>query len=118
MTDPIQKPDRSPRVPEPYGTVCPWVITHDTGLMHIAAAFKKKIISIWGATVPDFGMYPYLPGEGSIMVQALHLRYRPTSKLGNRNTKRERRTMEEIDEKEVIDAANRLLGLTPTSRPS
>ena len=31
MTDPIQKPARSPRVPEPYGTVCPWVITHDTG---------------------------------------------------------------------------------------
>ena len=31
MTDPIQKPPRSPRVPEPYGTVCPWVITHDTG---------------------------------------------------------------------------------------
>ena len=31
MTDPIQKPARSPRVPEPYGTVCPWVITRDTG---------------------------------------------------------------------------------------
>ena len=31
MTEPIQKPARSPRVPEPYGTVCPWVITRDTG---------------------------------------------------------------------------------------
>ena len=37
------------------------IITHDTGLMHIAAAFKKEIISIWGSTVPEFGMYPYLP---------------------------------------------------------
>ena len=37
------------------------VITHDTGLMHIAAAFRKKIISVWGNTVPEFGMYPYLP---------------------------------------------------------
>lgn len=35
------------------------VITHDTGMMHIAAAFKKPIISIWGGTVPEFGMFPY-----------------------------------------------------------
>lgn len=35
------------------------VITHDTGLMHIAAAFQKEIISIWGNTVPEFGMTPY-----------------------------------------------------------
>jgi ADP-heptose:LPS heptosyltransferase len=35
------------------------VVTHDTGLMHIAAAFKRPILSIWGNTVPAFGMYPY-----------------------------------------------------------
>lgn len=35
------------------------VISHDTGMMHIAAAFKKPIISIWGSTVPEFGMFPY-----------------------------------------------------------
>lgn len=35
------------------------VITHDTGLMHIAAALKKKIISVWGNTVPAFGMNAY-----------------------------------------------------------
>ena len=35
------------------------VITHDTGMMHIAAAFNKKIYSVWGNTVPEFGMYPY-----------------------------------------------------------
>ncbi len=35
------------------------VFSHDTGLMHIAAAFKKKIYSIWGNTTPSFGMYPY-----------------------------------------------------------
>ncbi len=35
------------------------VITHDTGLMHIAAAFQKPIISVWGNTVPQFGMWPY-----------------------------------------------------------
>ena len=35
------------------------VVSHDTGLMHIAAALQKPIISIWGNTAPVFGMYPY-----------------------------------------------------------
>ena len=39
------------------------VITHDTGLMHIAAAFNKDIISVWGNTVPEFGMFPYYGKE-------------------------------------------------------
>lgn len=58
------------------------VISHDTGLMHIAAAFKKRIYSVWGNTVPDFGMYPYLPGEGSRIIEVKGLRCRPCSKLG------------------------------------
>jgi ADP-heptose:LPS heptosyltransferase len=59
-----------------------FVIAHDTGLMHIAAAFKKRIYSVWGNTVPDFGMYPYLPGEGSRIIEVKGLRCRPCSKLG------------------------------------
>jgi len=35
------------------------IVTHDTGLMHIAAAFKRPVVSVWGNTVPEFGMYPY-----------------------------------------------------------
>jgi len=35
------------------------IVTHDTGLMHIATAFARPVISIWGNTVPEFGMYPY-----------------------------------------------------------
>src|SRR5258708_40335870 len=35
------------------------VFSHDTGLMHIAAAFKKEVYSIWGNTIHAFGMYPY-----------------------------------------------------------
>ena len=59
-----------------------FVITHDTGLMHIAAAYKKKIFSVWGNTVPEFGMYPYMPGEGSKMIEVQGLSCRPCSKLG------------------------------------
>lgn len=59
------------------------VITHDTGLMHVAAAFKKKVISLWGGTVPELGMYPYLPGEGSKILEVKHV-MRPSSKLGSR----------------------------------
>lgn len=60
------------------------VLTHDTGLMHIAAAFRKKIVSVWGNTVPSFGMYPFYPTgihlNTSIEVEGLSCR--PCSKIG------------------------------------
>ena len=58
------------------------VITSDTGLMHIASAFKKDIFSLWGNTVPEFGMYPYLPGKNSKILEVKGLSCRPCSKLG------------------------------------
>lgn len=59
-----------------------FVIAHDTGLMHIAAALNKKIISVWGNTVPELGMYPYHPGEGSEIIEVKNLDCRPCSKIG------------------------------------
>jgi ADP-heptose:LPS heptosyltransferase len=56
------------------------VYTHDTGLMHIAAAFKKEIISIWGNTTPRFGMYPYMTPHQ--IIENNHLHCRPCSKIG------------------------------------
>lgn len=59
------------------------VVSHDTGLMHIASAFQKEIISIWGNTVPALGMYPYLPQEGSkYSIHEVELSCRPCSKIG------------------------------------
>lgn len=58
------------------------VLTPDTGMMHIAAAFKKKVISVWGNTIPQFGMYPYLPGKDSEIFEVKELSCRPCSKIG------------------------------------
>jgi ADP-heptose:LPS heptosyltransferase len=56
------------------------IISHDTGLMHIAAAFKKNILSVWGNTVPSFGMYPYQTFYEVFEVKKLYCR--PCSKIG------------------------------------
>lgn len=63
------------------------VITNDTGLMHIAAAYKRPIISLWGNTVPSFGMYPYYGNRFTgaqqfDILQTNKLWCRPCSKIG------------------------------------
>ncbi len=64
-----------------------YVITGDTGLMHIAAAYQKKVFSVWGNTVPEFGMYPYIPQNESLseLLEVKDLKCRPCSKLGYRS---------------------------------
>lgn len=64
------------------------VLAPDTGLMHIAAALRRPLYSVWGSTVPDFGMYPYYPQNApSHLHQFIQtetpLRCRPCSKLGH-----------------------------------
>lgn len=56
------------------------VFSHDTGLMHIAAALKKKVYSIWGNTTPLLGMYPYQ--TPFIVLENNNLGCRPCSKIG------------------------------------
>lgn len=80
------------------------VLSNDTGLMHIAAAFKKKILSFWGNTVPDFGMYPYLSNEASKQLEVEDLKCRPCSKLGHQKCpKKHFKCMEAINEQLAID---------------
>ena len=62
------------------------VFTHDTGLMHIAAALKKKVYSIWGNTTPAFGMYPYKTPH--VVLENEKLNCRPCSKIGFANCPR------------------------------
>ena len=58
------------------------VFSHDTGLMHVAAAFRKKVYSIWGNTIPEFGMYPYRTAFEKLEVKGLDCR--PCSKIGHK----------------------------------
>jgi ADP-heptose:LPS heptosyltransferase len=60
------------------------IITHDTGLMHIAAALRKPQVVVWGNTIPAFGMYPYYGEEKVkwISIENNQLKCRPCSKLG------------------------------------
>ena len=79
------------------------IITHDTGLMHIASAFKKEIISVWGNTIPEFGMIPYLPDKNSKMIQVKNLSCRPCSKLGyDTCPKGHFKCMNDISEEEIV----------------
>ncbi len=83
------------------------VISHDTGMMHIAAAYQKKIISVWGNTVPAFGMSPYygdqsIAKERSKFFEVEHLYCRPCSKIGyDKCPKKHFRCMKEIDVNEI-----------------
>jgi ADP-heptose:LPS heptosyltransferase len=60
------------------------VLTPDTGIMHMAAAFRVPVLSVWGNTVPAFGMYPYLPAGNSEIFEVKGLKCRPCSKIGFR----------------------------------
>lgn len=62
------------------------VISNDTGMMHLAAAYRKPLAVTWGNTVPAFGMSPYYGQEAPPAVQHFQvegLNCRPCSKLGH-----------------------------------
>lgn len=87
------------------------VVTPDTGMMHIAAAYRKNIVSVWGNTVPSFGMYPYFPknhtGE-SVIMENKNLSCRPCSKLGYRHCpKKHFKCMNELSPGAIAAIVNR-----------
>lgn len=80
------------------------ILTPDTGLMHIASAFKKKIISVWGNTVPEFGMYPYMPHPDSEIIEIKDLKCRPCSKIGfTQCPKKHFKCINDLDEDYIVN---------------
>jgi ADP-heptose:LPS heptosyltransferase len=81
-------------------------------LMHIAAAFRKPIISLWGNTVPEFGMSPYY-GHQTVESELFEVRKlwcRPCSKIGFRKCPLGHfRCMNKIDPLTVMDVAERII---------
>ena len=82
------------------------VITNDTGMMHIAAALRKPIVSVWGNTVPELGMYPYLPQgmKPAAIVENKGLKCRPCDKLGYAKCpKGHFECMNSLNSKEIVE---------------
>ncbi|MHB1920971.1 MAG: glycosyltransferase family 9 protein [Chitinophagaceae bacterium] len=95
------------------------IVSHDTGLMHIAAAFQKKIVSIWGNTIPQFGMFPYYGNNHLTRDQAPQLAIvekrglscRPCSKIGYSSCpKGHFHCMKSIPQEEILQAIRKLMG--------
>jgi ADP-heptose:LPS heptosyltransferase len=86
------------------------LITTDTGLMHIGAAFNKIILSVWGNTIPEFGMSPYMPHPSSRIYEVKQLYCRPCSKIGFKKCPRNHfRCMKDQDIERIAETANKLL---------
>ena len=83
------------------------LLTGDTGLMHIAAALHTPIVSVWGNTVPIFGMYPYMPDKLYDIIENNNLKCRPCSKLGFKHCPQKHfKCMNDIDNNLIIKAIN------------
>jgi len=79
-------------------------------LMHIAAAFRKITISLWGNTIPGFGMFPYIPEakQKSKILEVQGLSCRPCSKIGYAKCpKKHFNCMNKIDEEKLVEEINK-----------
>jgi len=88
------------------------LLTGDTGLMHMAAALQTPIASLWGNTIPEFGMYPYMLQHRALfrIFETSRLSCRPCSKLGYKKCPLKHfRCMNQISAVEVAEWINRFV---------
>lgn len=97
------------------------IVSNDTGLMHVAAAFRKPIISLWGNTSPEMGMFPYYGFNNlkervapqSVIIENKDLGCHPCSKIGyNRCPRRHFKCMRDLDMNFVSEQVVKLWGAT------
>jgi lipopolysaccharide heptosyltransferase II len=86
---------------------CTVIVTNDSGLMHIAAAMKRKIVALFGSTVKEFGFFPI--GTENKVVERPSLYCRPCSHIGRKECpKGHFRCMKEIEVDEVAETVKHL----------
>jgi len=87
---------------------CSIIVSNDSGLMHVAAARKRKIVAIFGPTVKELGFFPY--AAPAVVIEHRGLNCRPCTHIGLPECPRGHfKCMNEISPSEVVDAANLLL---------
>ena len=99
------------------------IISNDTGLMHIAAAYQKPIVSLWGNTSPEMGMFPYYGDNNltshiapqSVIVENKQLGCHPCSKIGyNKCPRRHFKCMNGLDMQATAEQARQLWATAKT----
>lgn len=90
------------------------VITPDTAMMHIAAAFHRPVIAVWGATIPSFGFSAYSTEHADCEVPGLWCR--PCSRMGSRRCPlRHFKCMHNQNWQAIANAADHLADSQPAS---
>jgi ADP-heptose:LPS heptosyltransferase len=86
------------------------VITPDTGMMHVASAYRVPVVSLWGNTVPEFGMTPYY-GKYDVpyyIAEVKNLSCRPCSKIGYESCPKQHfKCVEELDVSQIHTWVNK-----------
>ena len=87
---------------------CSLVLSNDSGLMHIAAARKRRVVAIFGPTVRELGFFPF--GTQSSVVEQSGLECRPCTHIGlPRCPKGHFKCMNDLSVSDVVAAARSLL---------
>jgi lipopolysaccharide heptosyltransferase II len=89
---------------------CALVMTNDSGLMHIAAARKRKVVALFGSTVRQLGFAPF--GTEARLVERTDLGCRPCTHIGRDSCPLGHfRCMKDITADQVVGEAQSLLSL-------
>jgi ADP-heptose:LPS heptosyltransferase len=74
--------------------------------------FETPVVSVWGNTVPEFGMYPYAPlkKENYSIHEVNNLNCRPCSKIGYQECpKKHFRCMMDQSSEEIVSSLNKIV---------